>query len=123
MEVLDEQGNPCRPGEAGSLVLADLSNFASPLIRYDTADYAEIAGPCPCGCGLPTLTRILGRRRDIMRSPDGRRFSPRLSSIRYRDVAPVTEYQILQREPDLLGMNLVVDRPLTERQEADLADR
>lgn len=120
-EVLDESGAPCREGEKGRLVLTDLTNFATPLIRYEPADYAELAGPCPCGRGLPALTRILGRQRNIMRLPDGRRFWPRLSPTKYRDVAPVAEYQILQREPDLLEMKLVVDQPLTQQQEADLA--
>ena len=55
MEVLDENGNACGPGETGRLVLTDLSNFASPVIRYDIADYAECAEACPCGRGLPSL--------------------------------------------------------------------
>jgi phenylacetate-CoA ligase len=120
-EVLDERGNSCRPGEIGRLVLTDLSNFASPLIRYDVADYAEVAPPCPCGRGLPTLARIVGRERNILRRPDGQRYWPRLSMTKYRDVAPVLEHQILQRELDLLEMRLVVEVPLTAGQEADLA--
>jgi hypothetical protein len=50
------------------------------------------------------------------------RFWPRLNPIRYRDLAAVAEYQIVQSEPDLLEMKLVVERPLTAKQEADLAD-
>jgi phenylacetate-CoA ligase len=45
-EVLDEAGEPCAPGEMGRLVLTDLSNFATPIIRYEPGDYAELAGPC-----------------------------------------------------------------------------
>ena len=66
--------------------------------------------------------RILGRSRNILRLPDGRRFWPRLNPIRYRDLAPIAEYQIVQSEPDLLEMKLVVESPLTPKQEADLAD-
>jgi len=121
-EVLDEAGEPCAPGEMGRLVLTDLSNFATPIIRYEPGDYAELAGPCSCGRGLPALVRILGRSRNILRLPDGRRFWPRLNPIRYRDLAPIAEYQIVQNEPDLLEMKLVVESPLTAKQEADLAD-
>ena len=121
-EVLDEAGKPCAAGEMGRLVLTDLSNFATPIVRYEPGDYAELAGPCPCGRGLPALARILGRSRNILRLPDGRRFWPRLNPIRYRDLAPIAEYQIVQSEPDLLEMKLVVESPLTAKQEADLAD-
>ena len=121
MEVLDEAGNPCGPGETGRLVLTDLSNFASPVIRYDTADYAECAAPCPCGRGLPSLTRIVGRERNLLRRPDGKRYWPQLDVERYREAAPVLEHQLLQREIDLLEMKLVVEQPLTPKQEEDLA--
>ena len=40
---------------------------------------------------------------------------------RYREAAPVVEHQLLQREIDLLEMKLVVEQPLTPKQEADLA--
>jgi phenylacetate-CoA ligase len=121
MEVLDEGGNPCGPGETGRLVLTDLSNFASPVIRYDTADYAEYAGACPCGRGLLSLRRIVGRERNLLRRPDGQRYWPKLDVERYREAAPVVEHQLLQREIDLLEMKLVVETPLTAKQEADLA--
>ena len=36
-------------------------------------------------------------------------------------MAPVIEHQLLQREIDLLEMKLVVEQPLTPKQETDLA--
>jgi phenylacetate-CoA ligase len=61
VEVLDDQGRPCGPGETGRVVATSLGNFAMPLIRYDTGDTAEVGAPCPCGRGLPVLTRIFSR--------------------------------------------------------------
>ncbi|MDP1717022.1 MAG: hypothetical protein Q8L40_03015, partial [Burkholderiales bacterium] len=52
VEILDEQGRPCRPGETGRVVITTLHNFAMPLVRYENGDYAEVGGPCPCGRGL-----------------------------------------------------------------------
>src|SRR5262249_20401397 len=95
MEVLNDEGTPCAPGETGRVILTDLSNFASPLIRYDTTDYAELAGPCACGRGLPALARIVGRERNLLRRPDGARYWPRMSSSRYGKVAPVVEHQLI----------------------------
>jgi phenylacetate-CoA ligase len=61
VEVLNEKGKPCAPGETGRVVVTDLHNFAMPVIRYDIGDYAEVGEPCPCGRGLPVLRRLVGR--------------------------------------------------------------
>ena len=61
VEVLNAQGRPCGPGEIGRVVATSLHNFAMPLIRWDVGDSAEVGAPCPCGRGLPVLTRIVDR--------------------------------------------------------------
>ncbi|MDQ7008381.1 MAG: phenylacetate--CoA ligase family protein, partial [Acidobacteriota bacterium] len=76
VEVVDEAGQPCGPGEWGRVLLTTLHNYAMPLIRYEIGDYAELGAPCPCGRGLPVLRRILGRRRNMLVTPDGRRHWP-----------------------------------------------
>ncbi len=121
VEVLDEAGRPCRPGETGRLVITDLSNFAAPLVRYDIRDHAEVADPCPCGRGLPSLKRILGRERNMLRRPDGQHHWPFLGYWRYRDAAPIVQYQLVQTALDRIEMRLVTEAPLTPRQEDDLA--
>lgn len=60
LEVLDKHNQPCLPGAVGRVVVTVLHNFATPLIRYATGDYAEVGEPCGCGRGLPVLRRILG---------------------------------------------------------------
>jgi phenylacetate-CoA ligase len=59
VEVLDEQGMACAPGETGRVVATPLNNFAMPLIRYEVGETAEVGAPCACGRGLPVLTRIM----------------------------------------------------------------
>ncbi len=61
VEVVDENGRPCGGGEAGRVLITDIHNHATPMIRYEIADHAEVGPLCPCGRGLPTLRRILGR--------------------------------------------------------------
>ena len=73
VEVLDEAGNPCRPGETGTMVVTPLHNFAMPLIRYAIGDIAEVGAPCACGRGLPVLARLLGRVRQMLVLPSGAR--------------------------------------------------
>lgn len=58
LEVLREDGEPCMPGETGRVIVTPLHNFAMPLLRYESGDYAEAGAPCR-GRGSPTLGRIV----------------------------------------------------------------
>jgi phenylacetate-CoA ligase len=74
VEIVDADGQPCRPGETGRVLVTALRNFAMPLFRYDTGDLAEaVAGPCPCGRTLPSFGEIAGRFRRYQGLPAGTR--------------------------------------------------
>jgi phenylacetate-CoA ligase len=121
VEVLDDADRAVAPGEVGRLVVTSLHNYVMPLIRYAINDHAEVGPPCPCGRGLPTLRRILGRSRHMLTLPDGRRHWPLLGFAGFRDVAPVVQYQVVQRSLAAIEVRLVVERPLTAADEAGLA--
>jgi len=120
VEIVDAEGRPCAPGEIGRLVISDLMNYATPLLRYEIGDYAEAAGPCRCGRTLPTLRRIVGRARNLIRLPDGRRHYPLVGFARFREVAPVVQYQMIQDAADAIEVRLVCERPPTADEEAAL---
>jgi phenylacetate-CoA ligase len=70
VEVVDEDGQPCRPGQRGRILATTLTNAAMPLLRYDSDDLAEaVDGPCPCGRTLPAFGAIHGRYRRIVSLP------------------------------------------------------
>ncbi len=120
VEVIDEAGRPCRPGETGRVIVTDHTNFAMPLIRYEIGDYAEVGEPGSCGRGLPVLNKILGRQRNLMILPDGRRQWPLTGFYRFREVAPVSQYQFVQVDRHTIEINLVAERPLSEPEESAL---
>lgn len=122
VEVLDDAGQHCGPGDTGRVVVTPLQNFAMPLLRYELGDYAEVGETCPCGRGLPVLTRILGRQRNILTMPDGSHRWPLIGDGRYRDIAPIMQYQIVQTSLQHMEVNLVVERELTEAEEAALIE-
>lgn len=108
IEVLNEQGQPCREGEIGQVVVTDLHNFAMPLIRYALHDWAEVGPPCPCGRGLPTLRRVLGRTRNLAMTPLGQPFWPVLETRSILDVIPhLRQYQFEQTSYDSITARLV----------------
>jgi phenylacetate-CoA ligase len=63
VEVVDDQGNVCAPGQIGRVLATPLNNFAMPLLRYEVGEIAEVGASCACGRGLPVLTSITGRDR------------------------------------------------------------
>jgi phenylacetate-CoA ligase len=70
---IETPAGPAGPGEAGSILVTDLLNFAMPLIRYRIGDMGSwAAGRCPCGRGLPRLERVAGRVTDFLVGGDGR---------------------------------------------------
>lgn len=120
VEVLDDDGRACLPGETGRIVITDMHNFATPLIRYDTRDYAEVGPPCPCGRSLPTLARILGRQRNMVVLPNGERHWPLVGVHFFREVAPILQYQLVQHRLDDVEVRLAVEKTLSAEQEERL---
>ena len=116
IEVPRDDGSPCDVGETGRIVITDLHNFAMPLIRYDIGDWATVGGRCPCGRGLPVLTNILGRTRNLLTYPDGRQVRPRLYEGLV-DQPAIRQFQAFQRTLEQLEFKLVVRRPLTTGEE------
>jgi phenylacetate-CoA ligase len=71
VEICDDSGKPCAPGETGKLLVTSLNNYAMPLIRYDTDDLAvAVDGPCPCGRTLPSFGEVTGRYSRIAFLPE-----------------------------------------------------
>jgi phenylacetate-CoA ligase len=67
-EVIDpDTGAPVPAGTTGELVFTTLTKEALPLIRYRTGDLGAITDePCPCGRTLARLTKLGGRRDDMV---------------------------------------------------------
>ena len=128
-EFLRDDGSPVSPGETGRVVLTDLLNYASPLIRYDTGDLA-VGGSagCACGRGFPLFGPIQGRSQECLSTPSGKSISPVVLGqylFVYKDnLDAVSHYQLVQRDRNRACF-MVVPAPGWNRQrheqlEADL---
>jgi phenylacetate-CoA ligase len=119
VEVVHDGGKPCKPGQAGRVLVTSLHNFATPLIRYELGDYAEVGAPCACGRGLQAITRILGRQRNRLVLPDGSTVFPYFGNHDdYKAITPeVLQFQFIQRSIDEIEKRMVVSSPLTPEQE------
>ncbi|NNM28500.1 MAG: phenylacetate--CoA ligase family protein, partial [Akkermansiaceae bacterium] len=120
VEILDDAGQPCAPGETGRVVVTGLQNFAMPLIRYEIGDHAVPGGPCGCGRGLPVLTSVLGRTRNMLVTESGEQRWPVVGYTRFREIAPIRQLQAIQKSFTALHVRVVVESPLSASQEEEL---
>jgi len=67
-EIIDPDTGDALPlGREGELVFTPITKEALPLIRYRTGDIAALdAAPCVCGRTTVRMTRIRGRRDDML---------------------------------------------------------
>ncbi len=72
VEVVDEAGEPCAPGEEGDVLVTCLTNYAMPIIRYRIGDRAVVGtmvtAPTP---SVERLATITGRVTDAFVREDG----------------------------------------------------
>lgn len=120
VEVVDEDGNPCKPGETGKVLVTNLRNYATPTLRYDIGDYAVVGESCPCGRGLPVLERINGRVRNMLHLPDGNQRWPNLGFREIMKIADIRQFQLVQHELDRIELKLSVNKPVTTEQEVQI---
>lgn len=120
VEVVDDSGRACAPGEMGRVLITPLFNFGTPLFRYEIGDFAEAGAPCPCGRGLPVINRIAGRRRNLLVLSDGRRYWPSLGTLGIRNLLDVRQHQFRQTGPGELEVLLVTASDLTPEQESEV---
>ena len=121
MEVLNDDGSECEPGETGRVVLTTLNNFASPLIRYQINDYAVAGDTCECGRQSPVVRKFLGRNRNMFLTPEGVRYYPIFTeaiSDLAREMQVINQVQLLQTSLKEVTVCMVVSEKLKKDQES-----
>jgi len=116
------------PGESGEVVVTDLANRATSLVRYRLGDFAVAgSGPCSCGRGFPTLQRIWGREYDFVETRDGRRFHGEFFMYLFEELQQkgigVPQFQVVQEGPADLAIALLSPTEPTAEQLTHLKNR
>lgn len=126
LEVVDQNGRACQLGEIGRVLITSLLNYATPLIRYDIGDYAELGAPCRYGIHLPVIHKIAGRKRNRLRLPTGESRFPYLGDR--KDFLKITkgktsrQFQMIQHSLYDIEIKLVIDEPYSVLQEKQLKE-
>ncbi|HEY1558649.1 MAG TPA: hypothetical protein VGF94_27690 [Kofleriaceae bacterium] len=122
IEILDQEGKPCGPGQLGEVVATGLHNHLQPLIRYRIGDAARWALDQSCACrrAMPILEAIEGRFEDMCITRDGRELL-RFDTV-FKGVAGIKEAQVIQERADLFRILVVPATGFGERDVATLRD-
>jgi phenylacetate-CoA ligase len=123
VEILRD-GQPARPGEAGSVIVTDLTNRAMPVLRYQVGDVAVASDRlCPCGRGLPLIERIEGREADYVTTPRGDLISGISLTENFAVQVPgLAQLQIVQEAVDRFRFRIVRGADFGPASEARIAD-
>lgn len=84
-------------GELARVVITDLFNYAMPMIRYDTGDYAVITEVKDYGI---VIKNIEGRKIDFIYTVLGEMVSPHSITIGMKKFSSINSYQFIQNERD-----------------------
>jgi phenylacetate-CoA ligase len=85
---------PLEDGAGYRIVGTNLSNPATPLLRYDTGDVVHGFGACTCGRGSRVVSAVDGRREDYIVLRSGSRVG-RMDHV-FKDLVNIREAQLRQ---------------------------
>lgn len=116
VEILDENSNPCAPGEIGELYVTDLDNFSMPLIRYhigDRASWASNTGRRP----FPLIAEVEGRSMAVVKAPNGNNVGGTFWTFLLKSKGQLERFQVRQTDDLNLLIRYQSQGPLAEADE------
>jgi phenylacetate-CoA ligase len=110
LEAVDESGQTLPAGSEGDLVATLLVNRAMPLLRYRTGDRGTLLSEtCSCGCAMPLLGVVTGRKADILVMRDGQRISPYALTCAIERIPGVLRYQVRQLDQTRVRVRAILE--------------
>lgn len=115
VEILDDNGQPVQPGQAGNIVVTNLNNYGMPFIRYRVEDMGSWSPQqsCPCGRALPLLDLTQGRRIDLFKTRDRGLVWGGFASPLF-GLPGLKQFQLVQKSLDEVVVRIVKEGDLNE---------
>ncbi len=104
----------------GRLLLTHLHSYATPIIRYDIGDFAQLQNQCPCGHDGPTISNIFGRGKHFLRHPNGKLLPFYLSTRTLLEAVAFKECRVRQTEIDTITIEIGGRENITADEEEKL---
>jgi len=109
LEIVDENNEPVDPGVEGYFVWTGLQREEMPLLRYKIGDRGmwNLKQECPCGRAYPLVDTTITRDSDIITTPDGAMFSPRVINQYLKNKTSFRNCQFVQESAHELIIRIV----------------
>jgi len=108
IEVSPDGGESARE-ERGEILITQLTNTVMPLIRYSLGDVGKIGeDECNCGRHGHILSKLEGRKDDLLRTMDGREIPGELARSAVT-IPGIRGYMIFQEKVDHIVIKVISD--------------
>ncbi len=108
------------------IVSTGFNNYATPLIRYKTGDYAQLTTEDYCSCNLPypkTVLDVIGRSGDLLYTPSGKVINPNHLEYAIRYIEHFQDTLIIQDDFDHLTVLIVPSEGYSEQEGIQFKDK
>lgn len=120
IEFVDDNGQRVSTGEAGRIIITDLSSFEMPQIRYDIGDIGRLSDKkCSCGINLPIMDIVEGRKQEFIKTKDGKLVHAAYFGYSLKEDS-VHEFRMIQKATDKFHVQIVKSPSFNEESEKQL---
>lgn len=106
IEVDNRDSVVVEDNKLGRVLVTHLHSYATPLVRYDIGDFATVSERCACGHDGPVLSDIYGRKKRLIKHPDGSVSRFGLTAGRILEIVECEEYRIKQTAIDTIEVEI-----------------
>ena len=106
VELLDENNNPVKDGEAGEVTITTIGVEAMPLLRFKTGDICiRMSEKCKCGRHSARLSSVIGRKGQMIKFKGTTMYPPILFDI--LDNIPEVQNYVVEVFTNALGTDQI----------------
>jgi phenylacetate-CoA ligase len=104
----------------GRLLVTHLHSYATPIVRYDIGDFAQLENRCRCGHDGPTISNIFGRGKHFLRHPNGKLLPFYISTRVLLEAVDFKECRVRQDQIDTITIEVGGRESITAEEETIL---
>lgn len=122
VEILDDNNNPVKKGEAGELVITTLGVEAMPLVRFKTGDIVKAHyGACKCGRNSLRIGPVIGRKKQMIKYKGTTVYPPAMYDL-LNDFPEIESY-VIEIDKNEIGTDKITIKLYSEASEEVLMNK
>jgi phenylacetate-CoA ligase len=94
LEIINEQGNPSKPGEIGRLIWTSTICRGTPFIRYDVGDLGCYDSEDYDDSGIRSIKELHGRTGGLLKLPNGKTIGCLFWNHLFKEFSDVSQFQV-----------------------------